>query len=116
MPLRIRPRRIGTFSQWLQRTNKWCRLTTSTCCRCGNVLVEFAFFAGVIEWSIDRDPYCLVSGDAAGTKRNILSVTSVPFGSFSVAAYTISPGANVTCSGATCVTGTFAGAEIVLEP
>src|SRR6266403_4259965 len=44
------------------------------------------FTVGGVEWLIDRNPYCLVSGDAAGMKRNILSVTSVPFGSFSVAA------------------------------
>jgi len=29
-PLRMRPRRIGTFSQWLHRTSRWCLRTTST--------------------------------------------------------------------------------------
>ena len=61
-------------------------MTTSTCCRCGTVLVDFVFFAGGIEWLIDRNAYWLELADAAGMNRNILSVTTVPFGSFSVGA------------------------------
>lgn len=86
MPLRMRPRRIGTFSQWLQRTRKWCFLTTSTPGCPGNVLVDFDSQSGGVEWVIAQNPYCLVSLDAAGMNWKILFVTSVPSGSFSVAA------------------------------
>ena len=77
---------MGRLSQWLQRTNKWWRLTTSTGCCCTTVLVDFVCFAAVIEWLIDRNSFYLLAADAAGMKRNILSVTRVPFGIFSVGA------------------------------
>src|SRR5882762_6394431 len=51
----------------------------------GNVLVGFDSQSGGVERLIAQNPYCFVSADAAGMKRNILSVISVPFGSFSVA-------------------------------
>src|SRR5580700_3122168 len=72
MPLRIRPRSIGTFNQWLQRTNKWCRLTTSTCWRCGNVLVDLAFFAVVVEWLIDRNRLLLGIGKRGWNEEEYL--------------------------------------------
>src|SRR5580704_3528639 len=115
MPLRIRPSKIGRFSQWLQRTSRWCFFATSTPTSSGGLLVEFDSQSSDVELRMDLSLYCLALADA-GMKRNILFVTSVPFASFSVAAYTTSPLANVTGSGATCVTGTFAGTEIVLEP
>jgi hypothetical protein len=61
----MRPRRIGTFSQWLKRTKKRCFLTTSTAGCSGNVLVEITLQSGNVEWLIDEDPY-LVSLDAPG--------------------------------------------------
>src|ERR1700722_10369569 len=115
MPLRIRPSKIGRFNQWLQRTRMWGFLVKSTPTSSGGVLVEYYSQSSDVELRMDRYLYCLALADA-GMKRNILSVTSVPFASFSVAAYTTSPLANVTGSGATCVTGTFAGTEIVFEP
>src|SRR5215469_7195421 len=45
----MRPRRIGTFSQWLHRTSKWCLRTTSTPSRSSGVLVVLCSFSSCME-------------------------------------------------------------------
>lgn len=45
----MRLSRIGTFSQWLQRTSRWCLRTTSTPASDSGALVAIRFLSNCVE-------------------------------------------------------------------